>query len=85
MVAVFKYNYRHDSISSSRGTDFPPSYNPKKGPSREGTTQNTLTMLPMGRGGSIGSLKEHCEKECVYISLRLQEAVYSPVILFPPF
>ena len=51
---------------------FFPSFNPKKGPSYEETTQNPLRMLPMGRGCSVGSLKYHGEKGCLYNSLRLR-------------
>jgi hypothetical protein len=51
----------------------------KKGPSHEETTQNALTMLPVGRGCSVGSLEIFWRKRGLYNILRLQEAVFSPL------
>jgi hypothetical protein len=58
----------------------------KKGTSHEETTQNALSMLPMGWGCSVGSLTYHSEKRWLYNTLRLQEAdFYSSAILLKSF
>ena len=61
-------------------------FNPKKGPSHEETTQNALSMLPMGWGCSVGSLTYHSEISRLYNTLRLQEAeFYCSAILLKNF
>jgi hypothetical protein len=61
-------------------------FSPKKGTSHEETTQNALSMLPMGWGCSVGSLTYHSEKKRLYNTLRLQEAdFYSSAILLKSF
>jgi len=58
----------------------------KKGASHEETTQNALSMLPMGWGCSVGSLTYPSEKRCLSTTLRLQEAdFYSSAILLKSF
>jgi hypothetical protein len=58
----------------------PPSFEPKKGPSHEETAQNAFTMLPVEEGCSFGSLKYHGETGCLLNNLRLQQAVFFPII-----
>jgi hypothetical protein len=68
MVAKPQVNHQHDFGIKGRGFRFPPSFEPKKGPSDEETTQIALDMLPMGRGCSVGSLKYPDEKGACVIA-----------------
>jgi hypothetical protein len=72
-------NYQHDFIIKAAVLNSLHLFSLKKGTSHEETTQNALSMLPMGWGCSVGSLKE---KRCLYNSLRLREAI-TPFIFLP--
>ena len=56
IVSKFEYNDQHDSVKEGTGFEFSPSFKPKnkKGPFHEATTQNALSMLPMGHDGLLG-------------------------------
>ena len=76
----------YDFAIKGRSSEFPSSFNTKKGTFHEANTQNALTMLLMGRFYSVGSLKCHSEKRRLYNTLRLQEAdFYSSAILLTNF
>ena len=66
--------YQHDFAMKGGGFEIPPSFNPKKGPSHEQTTQVALTMLPIGLGCAVGGLTCRIEKRCLYNTLGLREA-----------
>ena len=70
-----------DGSPKARSSSFHPLAS-SKGPSHEETTQNALSMLMMGSGYSVGSLRYDGEKGCLYNSLRLQEAVFSSPLFF---
>lgn len=76
---------RYDFGIRGRGCEISPSFEPKKEPSHEETTQTALTLHPVERGCSFGSVKYYGEKGCLRNNLMLQEAVFplysSPFLL----
>ena len=57
-----------------------PIFNLGEGPFHEGTTQNPLTMLPMGRGYSIGSLGYHGQNDGCIIAQGCKRPLFLPFL-----